>query len=139
MNRGAAEISVSMGRHVGSPSSTGSVPVTQSTILVSPVLVFCSDGWSRSTPESTMPMVTPRPSYFLLAFLNATEPVSCVGMYGLAFGVFAPGAAEGEEPPVEALPGAGSSIGIVSSRSIASTREIFATCSTVPVGTEART
>ncbi len=67
-------------RQVRSPSSTGSVAVTQSTILRSPVEVSASAGWSRSTPESRMPMVTPRPSYFGLFLLKATAPVSRVGM-----------------------------------------------------------
>ena len=71
---------VSMGRHEASFSRIGWVPVTQSTILRSPVVVSWRAGWSRSTPESMTPMVTPRPSQALFASLNATEPMSRVGM-----------------------------------------------------------
>ena len=54
---------VAMLIQVGSPSSVGSVPVTQSTILRSPVQVVVRLGWSSETPVSTMPIVTPRPSH----------------------------------------------------------------------------
>lgn len=78
---------------VPSPSPTGSVDVTQSTTLRSPVLVFCRAGWPRSTPESRMPMVTPRPSDFGCCFTKSTAPVSKDGLYGFLAGVFLPGAA----------------------------------------------
>ncbi len=71
---------VSMARQVASPSTSGSVAVTQSTILGSPVVVVCSAGWSRATPESRTPMVTPRPSHVGLAPRKATAPMSRVGM-----------------------------------------------------------
>ena len=80
---------VIIGRQVA--SSNGSVAVTQSTIFRSPVVVFCSAGCSRSTPESMMPMVTPRPSHFGFCLTNLTAPVSFVGMYGLSAGVLASG------------------------------------------------
>ena len=69
-----------MARHEPSPSSSGWVPVTQSTILRSPVEVVWRAGWSRSTPESMTPTVTPRPSQAVWPCLNATDPVSRVGM-----------------------------------------------------------
>ncbi|CAM5581122.1 hypothetical protein SCYAM73S_02558 [Streptomyces cyaneofuscatus] len=78
---------------VPSPSFTGSVAVTQSTILRSPVVVFFSAGWPRSTPESRTPMVIPRPSAVGFFSTNSTAPVSKEGLYGLAAGVFLPGAA----------------------------------------------
>ena len=86
-----------------------------------------------------MPMVTPRPSYFGFFATKSVVPVSRVGMYGLASGVLVPGALLGAEPSAETLPGAGSSIGMVSSRSTASTFESAATFSTREVGTLART
>ncbi len=78
---------------VPSPSLTGSVAVTQSTILRSPVVVFCSAGWPRSTPESRTPMVIPRPSAFGCCFTKSTAPVSKDGLYGFFAGVFLSGAA----------------------------------------------
>ena len=138
MNVGAAATSVIMGRQVASLSRTGSVAVTQSTILRSPVVVFCRAGWSRSTPESRTPIVMPRPSYVGCDFLKSTEPMSCVGMYGLASGVFLPGAATFAAAAPALVAGAGSS-GTVSSRSTAVTVDSFETFSTAPVGTLART
>ena len=97
--------------------------VTQSTILRSPVLVLASAGWSRSTPESSTPIVTPRPSASGCAPLKATAPVSCVGRYGLTGAVREFGPVHGVEP--EAGRPAGSTCGSgterVSSRSIACT------------------
>jgi hypothetical protein len=58
----------------------GLVPVTQSTIFFSPVLVVFSDGWDRSTPLSMMPTVTPRPSNCGFCSTNWAAPVSPVGM-----------------------------------------------------------
>ncbi|MCP9997721.1 hypothetical protein LUX34_22300 [Streptomyces werraensis] len=81
-----------MGRQVWSLSTIGSVAVTQSTILRSPVVVFCSAGWPRSTPESRMPMVTPRPSALGFFFTKSTAPVSKDGLYGFFAGVFRSGA-----------------------------------------------
>lgn len=83
---------VVIGRQVRSPSTTGSVAVTQSTILRSPVVVFCSAGWARSTPESRMPMVMPRPSAFGFFFTKSTAPVSKDGLYGFSAGVRRSGA-----------------------------------------------
>ncbi|CAM5441825.1 hypothetical protein STANM309S_03017 [Streptomyces tanashiensis] len=83
---------VTWARQVASPSVSGSVAVTQSTILRSPVVVFCRAGWPRSTPESRMPMVTPRPSAFGCSLTKSTAPVSCEGLYGFFAGVFLPGA-----------------------------------------------
>ena len=60
----------SMFTQVGSPSSVGCVPVTQSTTFRSPVLVVVRLGWSSETPESTIPIVTPRPSQVGLASAN---------------------------------------------------------------------
>ncbi len=77
---------------VPSPSLTGSVAVTQSTILRSPVVVFWSAGWATSTPESRMPMVMPRPSAFGFCLTKSTAPVSKDGLYGFFAGVFLPGA-----------------------------------------------
>ncbi|CAM5384434.1 hypothetical protein SGLAM104S_03309 [Streptomyces glaucescens] len=79
-------------RQVPSPSATGSVAVTQSTILRSPVVVFCSAGCPRSTPESRMPMVMPRPSAFGWSSTKSTAPVSKDGLYGFSAGVSSPGA-----------------------------------------------
>ena len=76
---------------VGSPSSVGCVPVTQSTILRSPVLVVSRLGWSSEMPRSTIPIVTPRPSKVGLASANWAAPVSPVGMYALTRGVDADG------------------------------------------------
>lgn len=78
---------------VPSPSLTGSVAVTQSTILRSPVVVFFRAGWPRSTPESRMPMVIPRPSAFGFFATKSTAPVSKDGLYGFFAGVFLFGAA----------------------------------------------
>ncbi len=86
------DTAVTMGRQVWSPSAIGSVEVTQSTILRSPVVVFCSAGWPRSTPESRMPMVMPRPSAFGFFFTKSTAPVSKDGLYGFSAGVFLFGA-----------------------------------------------
>ncbi len=83
---------VSIRRQVLSLSTTGSVAVTQSTIFRSPVVVFCSAGWPRSTPESMMPMVMPRPSAFGWSSTKSTAPVSKDGLYGFSAGVFFPGA-----------------------------------------------
>lgn len=83
---------VTIGRQVRSASTTGSVAVTQSTILRSPVVVFRSAGWARSTPESRMPMVIPRPSDFGFFATKSTAPVSKDGLYGFSAGVFLPGA-----------------------------------------------
>src|SRR4029078_11478080 len=55
-------------RQVGSPSVAGSVYVTHSTILRSPVLVVLTTGLSRSTPVSRIPIVTLRPSHVGCAF-----------------------------------------------------------------------
>ena len=66
--------------HVGSSSVNGSVAVTQSVIFRSPVVVVASAGWSRSMPESTMPMVVPRPSQVGWAAVNCAAPVSPMGM-----------------------------------------------------------
>src|SRR3954451_22139807 len=120
---------VIMARQEPSLSSNGSVAVTQSTIFRWPVVVFCSAGWSMSTPESMMPMVTPRPSQVGCFFLNSTEPVSLVGRYGFAAGVVAPGPAGGAAclaacSPV--LPRSGSGSLIVSSRSTAEMPGSFA-------------
>ncbi len=82
---------VVIGRQVPSPSVTGSVAVTQSTILRSPVVVFWSAGLARSTPESRTPMVTPRPSAFGFFFTKSTAPVSKDGLYGFFAGVSLPG------------------------------------------------
>ena len=132
--------SVSMARQVPSPSNSGSVAVTQSTILRSPVVVVCSAGWSRSTPESMTPMVTPRPSQVGLAALKSTDPVSLVGMYGFASGVDGPGASTDAVAPARpALSTVGSGSGIDSLRSTASTLASPATFSTAEVGTVART
>jgi hypothetical protein len=69
-------------RHVGSPSVAGSVYVTQSTILRSPVLVTLVTGLSRSTPVSRMPIVVPRPSHVGCALTNCAAPCpswACTG------------------------------------------------------------
>ena len=113
------------------------MPVTQSTILRSPVVVFCSAGWSRSTPESMTPMVTPRPSQALFASLNATEPMSRVGMYGLSFGVLAPGPATAASLAVPDPSASGLGSGIDSLRSTARTLADLAMPSTLPTGTVA--
>src|SRR6476469_7779736 len=78
-------------RHVGSPSVSGSVYVTQSTIFRWPVLVTLTTGLSRSTPVSRMPIVVLRPSQVGWALTNCAAHVSFVGMYGLTRGVFASG------------------------------------------------
>lgn len=78
-------------RQVASLSVIGSVAVTQSTILRSPVVVFWSAGWPRSTPESRMPMVTPRPSACGFLATKSTAPVSKDGLYGFFVGVSLPG------------------------------------------------
>ena len=126
---------VIMARHEPSLSSSGSVAVTQSTILRSPVLVVCRAGWSRSTPESMTPMVMPRPSQVGLAFLKAIDPMSRVGMYGLSLGVPAPGAATAAAAAVPADSASGLGRGIDSLRSTARTAAALATVSTLPVGT----
>ena len=134
--------SVSISRQVKSLSNTGSVAVNQSTIFRSPVDVVCSDGWSRSTPESMMPIVTPRPSHVGWAFLKETAPISCVGMYGFTAGVSAPGGPADTAalvPRVAAPAGSGSGIGMTSLRSIAVTPGSAAARSTASVGTLART
>ncbi len=86
------ETLVVIGRQVASLSRIGSVAVTQSTILRSPVVVFWSAGWERSTPESRTPMVMPRPSAFGWSSTKSTAPVSKEGLYGFSAGVFLPGA-----------------------------------------------
>src|SRR5262249_39797575 len=95
-------------RHVGSPSVSGSVYVTQSTILRSPVLVTLTTGLSRWTPRSRMPIVVPRPSQVGWASTNCAAPVSFVGRYGLTRGVSAPGGGCGDgfcEPVGGGAPG----------------------------------
>ena len=134
--------SVSISRQVKSLSNTGSVAVNQSTIFRSPVDVVCSAGLSRSTPESMMPIVTPRPSHVGWAFLKATAPVSLVGMNGLTAGVSAPGAATAAAAffrDRDSSDGSTFGSGTTSSRSIAATPEILAARSTAPMGTWART
>ncbi len=135
---------MTIGRQVASPSAIGSVEVTQSTIFRSPVVVFCSAGWPRSTPESRMPMVMPRPSAFGCSLTKSTAPVSKDGLYGFAVGVFrsGPGRAAAGEP--DFVPsGAGSSSGISCLRSMACTEESLAAAamaaSARAVGTVART
>src|ERR671913_204211 len=98
---------VIMARQDPSLSRSGWVPVTQSTILRSPVVVVCSAGWSRSTPESMTPIVIPRPSHAGFASLKSTDPMSRVGMNGLSFGVLAPGPATAAALAVPDPPGAG--------------------------------
>ena len=77
---------VSIWIHVGSasllvvPVKVGSVMVTQSTILRSPVDVVCRAGFARSTPLSTMAIVVPRPSQVGCAWTNWAAPVSPIGM-----------------------------------------------------------
>ena len=134
--------SVSIGRQEA--SSSGSVAVTQSTILRSPVVVVCSAGWSRSTPESMMPMVTPRPSHCGFAALKASAPVSFVGMYGFTAPVSPPGPASvwacaAVLAPFGAASGAGSGSLMVSSRSTAATPGSVAALSALSVGTFAST
>ena len=131
---------VSIARQVASPSSSGSVEVTQSTILRSPVVVVASAGWSRSTPESRMPTVMPRPSYVRFLALNLTAPVSFVGMYGLASGVRGPGAWMPEdEPPPLLFSSRGSGCLMLSLRSIFNTLARPAALATESVATVART
>ncbi len=135
---------MTMGRQVASPSTIGSVAVTQSTILRSPVVVFCSAGWPRSTPESRMPMVTPRPSAFGCSSTKSTAPVSKDGLYGFSAGVFLSGPPEAALPDGDFVPfGVGSSSWISWRRSIACTEESLAAAamaeSALPVGTVART
>ena len=119
------------------PSVTGSVAVNVSTILRSPVEVFCSAGCARSTPLSRMPMVVPRPSQVGCWRLKTIEPVSRVGMNGLSSAVVAPG------PPVTGgcfgpgWSGRASGSGTTSSRSSASIDGSATVCSTLPVGTTA--
>ena len=125
---------VIIARQVPSPSE-GAVAVNQSTILRSPVLVFCSAGWARSMPESRMPIVTPRPSQALWPDLKATAPVSLVGMYGLSSGVLVPGpaAAAAAAEPLTSTSGSGTT----SSRSAATTLSRAAAFSTLETGTSA--
>lgn len=140
---------VSIRRQVASLSETGSVAVTQSTILRSPVVVFCSAGCARSTPESRTPMVTPRPSAFGFFFTKSTAPVSKDGLYGFSAGVFLFGAAYVLAVAEDAAPFAVSALGVGSSsamswrRSMACTEDSFAAAaiaeSAFAVGTVART
>ena len=141
------DTAVTIGRQVLSLSMIGSVAVTQSTIFRSPVVVFCSAGWPRSTPESRMPMVTPRPSAFGWSSTKSTAPVSKDGLYGFSAGVFFPGA--GYVPFAALAPlavsalGVGSSRGISSRRSMPCTEDSLAAAaiaeSALAVGTVART
>src|ERR687898_2684213 len=128
---------VIMARQDPSLSRSGWVPVTQSTILRSPVVVVCSAGWSRSTPESMTPIVIPRPSHAWLASLKSTDPMSRVGMKGLSFGVLAPGPATAAALVVPDPSASGLGRGIDSLRSTATTDVDFAIASTRPVGTVA--
>ena len=46
----------------------------------SPVLVVTRLGWSSVTPESRIPIVTPRPSHVGFAVRNSAAPMSLIGM-----------------------------------------------------------
>ncbi len=124
------ETGVIWGRQVASPSVSGSVAVTQSTILRSPVVVLCRAGWARSTPESRTPMVTPRPSARGWLSTKSTAPVSWDGLYGFFAGVFRLGAGyvfltvvPSTGPVAPPVSGRGSSSGISAWRSTAWTEE----------------
>jgi hypothetical protein len=127
-----------MARQDPSPSVSGWVAVNQSTIFRSPVEVVCSHGLSRSTPESRMPIVTPRPSQVGCSFLNSTAPVSPVGRNGLSAAVSAPGGVPNGTPlwwpGNRNVSGCGSGSGIVSLRSTAATPGSLAAWRTLAVG-----
>ncbi len=87
-----------------------------------------------STPVSTMPIVTPRPSNLGFAATNCGAPVSCVGMYAFSGGVFSSGGSTFVLPPS----GFGFDSGIVRSTSIAAIPASCETLSAAPTGTETR-
>ena len=121
---------------VGSLSVSGSVAVTHSVTLRSPVVVVRRAGWVRSMPVSSWPMVTPRPSHVGCAATNCAAPVSWVGMYGFAFGVDDDG---GSTSTSSESSGAGRSSAMTSSTSSASTPATFDAASTLSIASAART
>ncbi len=143
------ETSEVIGSQVPSASVSGSVAVTQSTILRSPVVVFCSAGWPRSMPESRMPMVTPRPSASGWSSTKSTAPVSKAGWYGFFAGVRASGPgyfrslASERAPCAASARGVGSGSGTSCLRSMPWTEASFLAssmaASALAVGTVART
>ena len=129
--------SVVLRSQVGSLSVAGCVPAIHCTTFRAPVLVFVRLAWWRSTPVSTIPIVTLRPSHVGCAARNAAAWISPIGMYGLSFGVPAPGAGCGCAGWLASGDGSGS--GTISSTSADWMASIDSTALTLSTGNEAVT